>query len=54
MDAAPTGMKKGERGMATAVPLGLAAAARTWERRSVLGRVSVVSILSLIQRVSPL
>ena len=33
MDAAPTGMKKGERGMATAVPLGLAAAARTWERR---------------------
>lgn len=53
MDAAPTGMKKGERGMATAVPLGLAAAARTWERRSG-GRVSVVSILSLIQRVSPL
>ena len=33
VDAAPTGMKKGERGMATAVPLGLAAAARTWERR---------------------
>ena len=33
VDAAPTGMKKGELGMATAVPLGLAAAARTWERR---------------------